>query len=39
MTLQVVGQMAFLVAFASIVAFGIQNVALAYVLRRRRRCS
>ena len=31
MTLQVIGQMAFLVAFASIVAFGIQNVALAYV--------
>ena len=28
---RVVGQMAFLIVFASVVAFGIQNVSLAYV--------
>ena len=31
LTPSILGQMAFLVAFASIVAFGIQNVALAHV--------
>ena len=30
-TPEVVGQMAFLIVFASVVAFGIQNVSLAYV--------